>query len=111
MAGILRKIQSNEVKMKPGQKQEYQLQPSQDSESSCFWCCLEYMCFLNLSMKTYIIKILSFSDSDGRSPNLDYLTYEMGVVAVEGNQKAEKVTDRDNELKKLIEGEDLQIRS
>ena len=99
------------MKLKPGQKQEYQLQPSQDSESSCFWRCLEYICFLNLSMKTYKIKILSFSDSNERSLNLDYLTYEMGVVAVEGNQKAEKVTDRDNQLKKLIEGQNLQIHS
>ena len=62
-------------------------------------------------MKTYKIKILSFSDSNERSPNLDYLTYEMWVVAVEGNEEAEKVTDRDNQLKKLIEGQNLQIHS
>ena len=35
----------------------------------------------------------------------------MGVVAIEGNEEAEKVADRNNKLKKLIEGQDLQIHS
>ena len=40
---------------------------------------------------------------------MDYFTYEVRVVSVEGDEEAEKVADRDNQLQKLIEGQNLQI--
>ena len=41
--------------------------------------------------------------------NLAYLTYKVRVVSIEGNEEAEKVADWHNQLKKLIEGQNLQI--
>ena len=38
----------------------------------------------------------------------DYLTYEVRVVSIEGNDEAEKVADWHNQLKELIEGQNLQ---
>ena len=79
------------LKIKPGQNQEYQPPSYQDSESSCFWHCLQ-----NLLWRTSIHKIK------------DYLTNEVRVVSIEGNDEAEKVADWHNQLKELIEGQNLQ---
>ena len=36
------------------------------------------------------------------------MTYEVRVVSIEGNDEAEKVADWHNQLKELIEGQNLQ---
>ena len=90
----------------PGQNQKCQLQSSQESESSCFWRFLGY--FLLPRSLTYKIKILWLSLSE-RVP-ICFPTYEVGVVSIEGNKEAEEVAHRHNQLKKLIEGQNLQIR-
>ena len=64
--------------------------------------------FLPLRSLTYKIKILWLSSSE-RVP-ICFPTYEVGVVSIEGNKEAEEVAHRHNQLKKLIEGQNLQIR-
>ena len=38
---------------------------------------------------------------------MDYLTYEVRVVSIEGYEEAGKIADWHNQLKKLIEGQNL----
>ena len=73
----------------PQQNREYPPPSSQHSASSCFWHCLRHLRW------------------DSNLTVHNFPTYEKSIWSIEGDEVAEQVTDRHNQLEELVETEHL----